>query len=781
MHVLDSIRVSLLGNPLRLDDAFGALSILFYSLLDFVLFELFFLAVVALAMGTMVLFLVRKSVGTREYFIYVAGAVIIFSALNYKFVSNTVNMDAALHSARLTSFLENSLLSLGSSLMGLFASFFRACQDTTGEFSLLPGRAPVQKSFLSGEAILISDGKVQTADLNTDKTGEEEKKERIIERIGKLLGNSTVVRVSAKADGATAASKKEPENGTGNKRKKGEKDKNEKKERDEHTRKDKNDKNERAEDQPADNSVGQSADNSADKDQPADKDEKMATTTTTTVEVTDQDQGRIQTEDNTRHGMGTESIGQTTTPAAIIKTAPTARAQPSPAGLSSRPGCADAASYTGDHSLRPVLTGATADGTINETDNCGPDTLADENTPVIDIYDSQRGDSFIMWVLNVLNAEFAANDSMSLSLRESRKKARMIHRYMKEFRGRFDDFYKSSMCIEQEMASFNASPKYFEQEANELVRLSEEAVGLLRIIEHLGQRETTDRELRNIFPRHKSRPASSRSDRYRTLDSLYLMRACMCIQIILGFILLIFTICEIEPTFVPRFLISLFLLLNVAFGFYMLVIAQIMDKRCILGTVEGCGSSYSRGFTEFATATNLGIGRSNFTDRIDSSMVRMEKRSNEICTVLRAHLARSPDERFKYKAQVFQNFFDRINFVRDDFVDLTDNKIDKDKYFTNVEVMKQLIDRTKNLIDLISKEEIVDLYRREVVFGSFLQTERRRISQYVLEQVNGPSTREGSEKCLVKKRVVCELKNSAQRLAFFMVAGGLILMVLLAL
>ncbi|KAI5170517.1 hypothetical protein PAEPH01_1500 [Pancytospora epiphaga] len=398
---------------------------------------------------------------------------------------------------------------------------------------------------------------------------------------------------------------------------------------------------------------------------------------------------------------------------------------------------------------------------------------------VISIPHTLDGDVYLQNLMKVFSREFTQNNNISTSFTTILESKDHILKELTRFDNNFRKFYSTSMNIEKEMASFNANPRYFQYEVSDMSSALKEALSVTTVLDYLNYKNGSDLELNKIFQSEKARQRRSFNvvENVNSYFWLRCMRICAAIQIALGFTLLIVILYEIEFISVLVFFTFLLLFVNAMFSLYVMALAQTLDRMCILWNVDGCPSGYTEGFTRFAATANLDMSSKGHSLQIGEALNKIEVRTAKVVEILREYIQGNPRGRFEYRAMVVQNLFDKIFFVRDEFRKLTNNQVDKESFYKNLDEMDQEIHALRKNIEQLKNDDLLDFYTREVIFLNFIRGEKRNLLRHISDQFNSGGIK-GTGICAVRRARICANKALVDRLSALMLIGSIILAVL---
>lgn len=679
MDLIEVLRVTVLGNPIKSPDNITATSLFIDQLFYNFTFDLFIMIIIVTLGAIAIILVMRKRRGSRELLIYVTGAFIIFSALEYQYVSRILGSDATLHNVKVTKNIENALNRSKSYFFGVVGTFLGL--DTVG-------------SRLNVRHYLYQNKEAQTPKerrKSIPSTDRETKKQ-----------NSGDKKADTKTPGADA--------------------------------------------NPARSNLSKNA---------------------------------------RKHPLVGDDITDKGRETAILKAGAGAKnAQDARLGtVLDTSGCLPGAQEGRNEGISRIKDSRQGRADLSTPADQQPDITLIAVPSDLKTMNGNDEDEYMKSILYIFENEFVLNNKIATYFEEMNSMKTSINSELNAFNDRFQAFYNTSMKMEREMSSFNASPKYFQYEANEMVNSAKEVLLLVKVLDNLNYRNGTDAKLNEIFRVNNSKPRRS----FRRIESLKsqfwlnIIRCCAVLQAVAGIWLLVILFCEIDMIFLFVTVISVFLGLNIILSVYTMLLAQSIDKICILGNVDGCKGNFTTSFTRFAATANIDLNHKDRSLKVDGALNQIEQRTKNVIDILKLYLENSPASKFAYKSLVIQNFFDKITFVKEDFCKLTNNKTDEVAFYQNLDSMNQALYQIKNIFETIQNEKIVDFYTREVIFYNFIRTQRSKIVQHVYDQITQSASKLDSDQqtsCNAKKIRVCNIRIMMDKLFLFLLIGSTILVVL---
>lgn len=235
-----------------------------------------------------------------------------------------------------------------------------------------------------------------------------------------------------------------------------------------------------------------------------------------------------------------------------------------------------------------------------------------------------------------------------------------------------------------------------------------------------------------------------------------------------------------------RLILFICFAIDVFFGLYMLVYAQALDKVCIIGNIEGCKSTFTDGFAEFALKTGLNLKNKNHyqKEKLYQDIDKLQIQAHDITTNLKSFLVQNPIDKFRLKTIIFFSIFNKIEFVKEDFENLTNHKVSKERFFNMIGKMKTNLTNINLMLEVqFNITSIIEIYDKEVAFLYFIQNEKMKLYEHIDNQITKPIPNHNipinTGICEWKKRRICKLKFIADCVAFSLIIGGSIFMILI--
>lgn len=235
-----------------------------------------------------------------------------------------------------------------------------------------------------------------------------------------------------------------------------------------------------------------------------------------------------------------------------------------------------------------------------------------------------------------------------------------------------------------------------------------------------------------------------------------------------------------------RLILFICFTIDVFFGLYMLVYAQALDKVCIIGNIEGCKSTFTDGFAEFALKTGLNLKNKNHyqKEKLYQDIDKLQIQAHDITTNLKSFLVQNPIDKFRLKTIIFFSIFNKVEFIKEDFENLTNHKVSKDHFFNMIGKMKTNLTNINLMFEIqFNITSIIEIYDKEVAFLYFIQNEKMKLYEHIDNQITKPIQNHqisvNTNICEWKKHRICKLKFIADCVAFSLIIGGSIFMILI--
>ncbi|KAK6090763.1 hypothetical protein P3W45_000008 [Vairimorpha bombi] len=316
-----------------------------------------------------------------------------------------------------------------------------------------------------------------------------------------------------------------------------------------------------------------------------------------------------------------------------------------------------------------------------------------------------------------------------------------VDKLMADFKNEFDSFNKMSKTIQTELYALNSSPKYFSFEYNDLkneverffviasMKQSDRQTALLSYIKNVV-------DLKDINNNNKFE-----NDSNRIFKKIGKFRYIFLVIAVIAIIFLILSVLE-NQVFVPGFYISLCIFLSIlsVLNICILVYTQALDKDCKSGRIRGCkiylnnGSRYVTNLRKTELFRESQIFKNDLDSVLESTNINLQNMQTYIHGLF--------NERVSHKILVFNNLFDKILFVRDDFKAITNNKINEKEYYTHIRNMYNILDRISSKLNEKIKIDILEIYTKEMSLGYYIKTNKDFIVDNVLNVV---ATRKNEE------------------------------------
>ncbi|ORD99120.1 hypothetical protein A0H76_1380 [Hepatospora eriocheir] len=397
-------------------------------------------------------------------------------------------------------------------------------------------------------------------------------------------------------------------------------------------------------------------------------------------------------------------------------------------------------------------------------------------------FDDDEDDLYMSKIVKTFEEENDSNKKMSEIVDIMKSGSVTLKNLLKKFDKIFDCFYCESMKIEKEMSSFNANIKNFNLDAKEIQNDIKIGINLCKTVENLVNKPSTD-NISSLFGikskndnRNKNNTQVDNVDTSLTILTIYFI-----IQISLFLYFIVTIICGFDFSILLRIMIFLCLVLDITLGVYIMIYSHFLDKICVVGNVNGCRSTFTNGFAEFAATTGLNLKTVNKSqkDKMYSEINRIQTQTDNYMIEISNYIEFDPIQKFKIKQVQFNNMFDKIEFIFEDFDNLTNHKVDKENFFKLIKKLKKVLeDIGLTLETQITMKDVLKIYSREVAFLAFIKSEKENLYRQVDKQMTRSrmlNMSDTEKDCWNHKRMVCHYKKIADNLWAYLLIGGLVL------
>lgn len=417
----------------------------------------------------------------------------------------------------------------------------------------------------------------------------------------------------------------------------------------------------------------------------------------------------------------------------------------------------------------PLKVNTTESRTINlkEVDCLKKDTNLQNKAIITDStidYLNKLQEVFIDYKENTINLKKFIN---RLSEIEKRTKEEMTR-----FKINFDEFIKQGKVIETEMLGFNAPIRFLNSEYENLVNEVDKYFYLTRNLKDEKYNPIPLIYIENILKTRKVLDSSNNeniinTDRiYKHIYYIKILVMILTLLVIANFVVLILDITALQVFVTPLlcFIFCLFIFSSVI----ILLDAQLLDRNCKTGTVKDCNfdlentNDYIDNIrrTEFLTQSEI------FKTDIEESL----KGSERATVHLNNYVNSLMKDRLNEKIGVFQNLFDKIIFVNENFDDLTKHKVDSNIFYSNIQNMIRSLDTIKNIFSENIKEDSLKLYSNEVKYYYFVAKQKNEVVSKTKSIILGKQQRKSNHKvreCLSILENVCRTRDKLDEMFVF--------------
>lgn len=300
---------------------------------------------------------------------------------------------------------------------------------------------------------------------------------------------------------------------------------------------------------------------------------------------------------------------------------------------------------------------------------------------------------------------------------------------LSQFKTSFDNFLSKGKEIESEMLGFNAPIRFLNTEYENLSNEIEKYFSLIKNFENEKPSLVPITYLENIL---KTRKIFDETNENNIIDTKNLLEhnryIKMLVIILIVILIVVFVIMILEISFMMIFIIpiiSLICSLLLVASIVILLDAQILDRNCKTGTVKDCNfdimqaDEYMKDIrrTEFVNQSEI---FKNDIEQVQSASEKRTKAFQDYTNLLMK-------DRLREEIGVFLNLFDKIVFVNENFDSLTENKIDSDAFYVDINKMIKILEKFKDMFTQDIKEEALKMLMNEYKFCYFIKQEKDEI------------------------------------------------------
>jgi len=346
-----------------------------------------------------------------------------------------------------------------------------------------------------------------------------------------------------------------------------------------------------------------------------------------------------------------------------------------------------------------------------------------------------------------------------------RKAEAQTNKILEEFSVTFQAFMKEAEKIEMEMIGFNASTRYLRISFNELkAEIKKYFYGVPDVVALNGVLQYLSRLEENYHKESEGKGDVGAAVEYEGYFLLYIAIQTGCCLLFFMAVLL-----KIRSGItVLRPVVSIFLILGMLISILFLLSAQMLDRDCKSGSVNGCN------FTHTFVREVEGVEASKkgeLKEQLDVMAINSRMLSNE----LQAYVLRIADANFSSKMAVFSNLFNKIMFVYDDFEHLTAKKVKKDEFYGYVKMMNRQLEVIGKYLDVSVQKDMIGIYAEENAFSFWLDTDKDSVVELV-RTITGLDAEDSegmpSRWCVDALQAICDAKDVFDSLFMLMLAAG---------
>ncbi|ELA42423.1 uncharacterized protein VICG_00522 [Vittaforma corneae ATCC 50505] len=405
-----------------------------------------------------------------------------------------------------------------------------------------------------------------------------------------------------------------------------------------------------------------------------------------------------------------------------------------------------------------------------------------EALKVVDDDSDINNDPYFSDVLRTLNNEFTTNNKLSGSFKEIAKIIDKTDNEVLELDASLKKLINLGSSIEKELKSFNVSLRGIENIRSQLITTLRKMLPVKFIIDNLNYKESSDRQLNQIFK------ADDGSDNHEFThnpnDNKNIVTAVQICLISQAIVCIIFFIQVLTngSIYALRMVSVILLGADIILGILVMALAHFYDKDCVLGRVPNCGSIFSKSFTQFAKSANLDLKSTEMSkvEALNKSLNKIGTRTNNITTFLKDMFEDNLIGEYRvYNAQL-KNMLDKLNFIKDDFKELTHGKVDNNEFFSLVDSIELRLSQISQNVSLVNPKFLFEFYTKEVIFGNYIKTEKDRIIANSEKQMGDRILKNkwrNKKECEAKWKDVCNKKEKLDQLSLLMVFGSFIFMI----
>ncbi|OQS54867.1 hypothetical protein EHP00_220 [Ecytonucleospora hepatopenaei] len=394
----------------------------------------------------------------------------------------------------------------------------------------------------------------------------------------------------------------------------------------------------------------------------------------------------------------------------------------------------------------------------------------------------KQNDEYMSKISKIIDIEKKANVEFKEKGSDITKSLERIKSDWKSFEKIFEQWYTEAHKIEEEMRSFNADIKNMPTVVKDMHSDIKSVLGLQETLHKLNKQATNDSD-QNSGSSIKNDKQTNRQKQESKNSAIIFITIYFLFHGVFVCYFIVCLLCQMEIGFVSRCISFCCLTIDIFFGVYMLVYTQILDKICIVGEVEGCQKIFSNGFVAFANSAGLNLknGGNNEKQKIEENINKIQVQTENIANELKDYLSDSKMVKFHLKAVVFLQTFNKIEFIKNEFTELTHSKVNKENFYEQIYEMKRLLENMSVVLEnQLYTKMLLDTFAREISFLTFLRTEKDSLYKEINTHMNKSMSLNvlKNEECEVKKAHLCFLKSLSDKVSFLTLLGGIVFMLL---
>lgn len=305
----------------------------------------------------------------------------------------------------------------------------------------------------------------------------------------------------------------------------------------------------------------------------------------------------------------------------------------------------------------------------------------------------------------------------------------IVNDNLKTFDKEFYEFYKMSKNIESEMIAFNASPKFFKSVLQNLHSEIDKFFSFK--YSPIVNSESITKYIESILNSKKIEDTMVlKNSKHKILMIIVKFKyfyAIISAFIILFFILFFLNLQNYE-LFFKMFIVACLFVLSIT-SVVVLAYVQILDRDCKLGKIEGCKKYLTNDILEF-NRSGAFHDAENFDNNLTQYLLNLKEQLHHLSNKFKDLIT----EKVNLKILVFKNLFDKINFVREEFKNITKNKVNEEVFYNHIKEMYDILDKFTSILTDDIKFTINEIFIESISNFTFLKLNKsiviRKIKHY---------------------------------------------------